>query len=154
MCEVFDGDTFERDADGKRLGKQLLAVRAAMIDGVWRTLDEISQATGFPQASISARLRDLRKARFGRYDVERRRRTQATFEYRVSSQKPMLRCPRCGVWLPGEKGVVVSHLRPRYPKGCGYCSHPEQSVEIENGERIWKCKTCGEGERSQQQLFG
>lgn len=152
--DTFDGDTFERDADGKRLGKQLLAVRALMIDGVWRTLDDISCATGFPQASVSARLRDLRKPRFGRYDVERRRKTAATFEYRLSSQRPVLRCPKCGAWVAGATGVLRSHLREHYPNGCGYCSHPEQKVEIEDGERTWTCKTCGKVERSQQQLFG
>lgn len=35
-------------------------------------------------ASISARLRDLRKPKFGGYVVERRRRTVGTWEYRVS----------------------------------------------------------------------
>lgn len=70
--------------DRKRLCVQLRVVRTLMLDGSWRSLAEIETATGFPQASISARLRDLRKRKFGEYLVERRRRTRAQYEYRVS----------------------------------------------------------------------
>jgi len=44
-----------------------------MRDGEWRTLGEISEATGHPEASVSARLRDFRKPRFGGHTVNRRR---------------------------------------------------------------------------------
>jgi hypothetical protein len=54
-----------------------------MLTANWRTLAEIETATGFPQASISARLRDLRKPKFGPYIVERQRRRPGTWEYRV-----------------------------------------------------------------------
>ncbi len=51
----------------------------------WLTLAEISQALGYPEASISARLRDFRKKKFGSYHVSRRRRVAeaAIWEYRV-----------------------------------------------------------------------
>jgi hypothetical protein len=39
--------------------------------------------TGFPEASISARLRDFRKEQFGKHVVERRRRSQGQWEYRL-----------------------------------------------------------------------
>lgn len=54
-----------------------------MKDGSWHTLPEIAAGTGDPEASISARLRDLRKPRFGSYVVDRRRRSQGLFEYRL-----------------------------------------------------------------------
>jgi hypothetical protein len=57
-----------------------------MNDGQWRTLAEIEEITEDPQASISARLRDLRKERFGEHEVARRRRgsgQRGLFEYRI-----------------------------------------------------------------------
>jgi len=84
----FDGKTFEAKHDAVRLGAQLQSVRLLMSDGRWRTLDEIGEALGFPTASISARLRDLRKARFGSHTVDRRARGdrgRGLFEYRVTS---------------------------------------------------------------------
>src|SRR5438132_145110 len=40
----------------------------------WLTLDELSKLTHYPQASISAQLRHLRKPEFGGYAVEKRQR--------------------------------------------------------------------------------
>jgi hypothetical protein len=86
----FDGVTFNPALDGARLNKQLQAVFDYMRDGQWRTLGEISEAKGFPQASISARLRDLRKPKFGGHVVSRRHRGEASlglYEYRLEVQK-------------------------------------------------------------------
>lgn len=49
-------------------------VYRAMSKGRWMTLEDIREATGYtiPVQSISARLRDLRKAEFGGHDVPRR----------------------------------------------------------------------------------
>jgi hypothetical protein len=83
---LFDGRTFIHELDGGRLGKQLQVVRALMLDGQWRTLGEISEATGYGEASVSARLRDCRKERFGGHQVQRRRRgdgRRGLFEYRI-----------------------------------------------------------------------
>lgn len=79
----FDGQTYERAKDHARLTSQLVRVYACMRDGEWRTLDEISRSIRDPAASVSARLRDLRKAKFGGYAVQRRRRTAGLFEYRL-----------------------------------------------------------------------
>lgn len=83
----FGGSTYDARRDGKRLGKQMRAVRDLMLeleDWEWVTLSDISNASGYPEASISARLRDLRKDAFGGYRVDRRRRAGAgTWEYRV-----------------------------------------------------------------------
>lgn len=48
----FLGSTFDKDADGKRLGRQLQAVKSMMADGCWRTLFEIESAVNAPQASV------------------------------------------------------------------------------------------------------
>lgn len=79
----FDGETFDIKRDGNRLRRQLDAVRNLMADGLWRTLRQISHNTGYPEASVSARLRDLRKSKFGSYVVERRYVERGLFEYRV-----------------------------------------------------------------------
>lgn len=80
----FDGSTFDAALDADRLTSQLARVRQYMQSVGWVTLHEIAQATGYPEGSISARLRDLRKARFGSHEVLRRRRSPGTFEYRVN----------------------------------------------------------------------
>lgn len=83
----FDGATYDRQKDGVRLGEQLGRVREFMLRVAprWHTLAQLAAILGYPEASISARLRDLRKERFGGYTVERRRRTdgRGTWEYRI-----------------------------------------------------------------------
>jgi len=79
----FDGETYEADLDHSRLSRQLATVKRVMLDGRWRTLFEIHALTREPEASISARLRDLRKEKFGGYLVRRRRRSRGLFEYKL-----------------------------------------------------------------------
>lgn len=79
----FDGVTYERERDQDRLRAQLGRVRAAMLDHAWHTLPGLSNTTGDPEASISARLRDLRKEKFGGYTVERRYLDGGLWEYRL-----------------------------------------------------------------------
>ena len=86
--DSFDGRTFSDAQDGERLRTQLFRVRMLMLDGAWRTLAEIETKLDCPQASISARLRDLRKEKFGALTVDRQRRTRGTFEYRVTRPPP------------------------------------------------------------------
>lgn len=82
--QLFDGATIEPKRDQSRLQIQLAAVRSAMWDGKWHTLEWIAEVTGAPQASVSARLRDLRKVKFGAYKVERRYVAEGLFEYRIN----------------------------------------------------------------------
>jgi len=56
------GATFNQPRDGKRLAEQAQRVLNFVSDGAWHTLAEISKGTGTPEASASARLRDLRRA--------------------------------------------------------------------------------------------
>jgi hypothetical protein len=80
---AFGGPTFDAERDGSRLMRQLGLVRELMVDSQWRTLAEIGATTGQPEASVSARLRDLRKPRFGGHTVERRYAGQGLWEYRL-----------------------------------------------------------------------
>lgn len=70
---TFDGGTFSEPLDGDRLRIQLNAVWVFMFDERWHTLREVSVAIGAPEASVSARLRDFRKEKFGGHVVERQR---------------------------------------------------------------------------------
>ena len=82
---MFDEKTYA-PSDGPRLGGQLARVASLMRDGQWRTLYEIAHATGCPEQSVSARLRDLRTPRYGGYTVERQRCHVGVFLYRVKAQ--------------------------------------------------------------------
>jgi hypothetical protein len=82
----FSGGTYNHDSDHDRLKAQLVRVRNVMKDGEWRTLYEIEAITGDSVQSISARLRDFRKDRFGAHTVNRRRRgpdKRGLFEYQL-----------------------------------------------------------------------
>jgi hypothetical protein len=87
----FDGETYEAEHDHERLGTLLQSVRDHMLGhGEWRTLAEITAAVAASsEASVSARLRDLRKGKFGAYIVERQRRgdpADGIHEYRVRAR--------------------------------------------------------------------
>jgi hypothetical protein len=91
---AFGGRTYVADLDARRLGAQLTRVIAAMSDGRWRTLSEIQAqiqtTTGKrdPEASLSARLRDIRKL-WGEEAMESRRRVEdgvdGLWEYRSNA---------------------------------------------------------------------
>jgi len=81
----FDGATYEPPFDRKRLTSMLIEVRSLMLDGEKRSLAQIHEAISRgSEASISARLRDLRKKKHGKYDVRGQRRgslSQGVWEY-------------------------------------------------------------------------
>lgn len=83
---AFGGSTYEPERDGERLSGQLQAVYLLMADGQWRTLAEIKDRVGGTDASVSARLRDLRKSAFGSHVVDRRHVARGLFEYRLKGR--------------------------------------------------------------------
>jgi hypothetical protein len=95
----FRGVTYERDKDGKRLWTQLGAVKQLLVHGAearaggqWRTLKDLKTIlwTHFliraSEAGISARIRDLRKEKFGGYQVERKRLSAGLWAYRIKAE--------------------------------------------------------------------
>ena len=80
----FDGATV-LGIDTRRLAGQLAKVYGLMKDGRFRTLSQIASVAGCLETSASARLRDLRKARFGNHSVVSHRveGTTALYEYRL-----------------------------------------------------------------------
>ncbi len=83
----FDGATYEPSRDHERLTGQKQRIFDLMKDGQWRTLEQISEATDTPQASVSARLRDFRKPKFGGHQVDRYYVEKGLFMYRVIENK-------------------------------------------------------------------
>ena len=81
----FDGETYQPEIDQQRLSSQLERVKALMLDGQWRGLAELAECVGGSEAGVSARIRDLRKLRFGAWTIERRRVDGGYFEYRLKA---------------------------------------------------------------------
>lgn len=80
----FDGQTYDHDRDRERLKGLMLKVYNAMMDGEWRTLRQLTEEIGAgSEASVSARLRDLRKERFGSHTVEREYIDRGVWKYRL-----------------------------------------------------------------------
>jgi hypothetical protein len=84
-CAYFDGPDVS-ESDRERLNSQLWRVYRLMRDGQWRTLAEVARSVGGSEAGVSARLRDLRKERFGGNQVERRRVAGGLWEYRMEGR--------------------------------------------------------------------
>jgi hypothetical protein len=82
-ARAFDGGTYEPGKDYARLNGQLRRVASLMSDGQFRTLAEIASVAGGTEASVSARLRDLRKERYGAREVERQRVAGGLYRYRL-----------------------------------------------------------------------
>jgi hypothetical protein len=66
----FDGSHYDPKHDQIRLAGQIRRIFDLMRDQQWRTLREIATATGDPESSVSAQLRNLRKTKFGMHTVE------------------------------------------------------------------------------------
>jgi DNA-binding HxlR family transcriptional regulator len=81
---AFDGQTYRPEQDFSRLTSQMQKVFDLMQDGSWRTIPEIVETipNATPQ-SISARLRDLRKEKYGSHTVEREHVGRGLYAYRL-----------------------------------------------------------------------
>lgn len=82
----FDGDDYNHQRDHTRLTGQIERVHDLILDGAWRTLNEISDATGDPHSSVSAQLRNLRKGRFGGHNIERKYMGDGLYSYRLGEE--------------------------------------------------------------------
>ena len=83
MFRHFAGAGYRTEADHERLELQHERIFKLMVDGWWRTLDEIHEVTGDPQASISAQLRHLTKQAYGGHTKNRRERSPGLYEYQI-----------------------------------------------------------------------
>ena len=85
----FDGDTYDAGRDCERLTGALLRVYEALTAwrgrSGWLTLRQLAEHAGCSEASASARVRDLRKAKFGAHKIERTRLGKGLFGYRMAA---------------------------------------------------------------------
>lgn len=81
----FDGQTYDHSRDCIRLTGQLAAVKAVMLDAGEHRLSELAMLCGCSEASASARLRDLRKDRFGGWRIIRTHVKNGLFTYRMEA---------------------------------------------------------------------
>lgn len=70
-------------ADLPRIEFLVERVRKQLLRGEWITLAYLSAVCKGSEASVSARIRDLRTKRHGSHTVERRRLDSGIFEYRI-----------------------------------------------------------------------
>lgn len=82
----FDGETYDRERDFERLSSLLGRVHEVMSDGMWYTLNMLRNRCGGTEASLSARVRDLRKAKFGGHTVIRRYIKNGLWEYMLEQK--------------------------------------------------------------------
>jgi hypothetical protein len=78
-----DAPGYDEGRDGRRIARQRARVWQAIYSGGWWGLADIAQTTGDPEASVSARLRDFRKPKFGAHTVERRYVRDGLHHYRL-----------------------------------------------------------------------
>ena len=131
---TFDGASYSADRDGTRLAQQMGRVRRVMADGTWHTLAELAAECDAPEASVSARLRDLRKPRFGGYTVERRYVSAGLFEYRLTQPAASLSPDAAGT--PYDRDGVGQPLAVQP-------SAPAASKPGAEGAPSWTCTRCG-----------
>ena len=83
------GAAYEPKIDAKRLVNQHARIKTFMLEHSWCTLAELAGILDYPEGSISAQIRHLKKPQFGSYKVEKRRRNSegGTWEYRVRKEK-------------------------------------------------------------------
>lgn len=86
----FDGQDYIPTRDNKRLSIQYVAIFDLMSDGQFRTLGEIEDLTSYPQASISAQLRHMRKPRFGGHKVEKEYIGTGLYRYKLLVNKEQI----------------------------------------------------------------
>lgn len=83
-----DAPTYQPDLDFSRLSRQIDRIKALMLDGAPRTIQEITRIVGGSETGNSGLVRDLRKPRNGGFIIKSARRGD----------------PRSGLWeywLPG-----------------------------------------------------
>ena len=83
----FDGSDYIPERDNKRLTRLIDMVFNLMKDNKYRTLEQISDITKGPQASVSAHLRHLRKQKFGSHIVNKKYIGDGLYTYQLIVNK-------------------------------------------------------------------
>lgn len=81
-----DGETFDRARDLERLDSAMGRIFRKMSDGQWYSLAELAEVGRCSEACASARVRDLRKIRFGGFHVSRSHCGKGLWKYRLAGR--------------------------------------------------------------------
>lgn len=81
-----DGETFNRARDLDRLDNAMGRIYTLMKDGRWYTLAELACVGECSEAAASARLRDLRKKKFGGWFVDKANCGDGLWKYRFTGE--------------------------------------------------------------------
>lgn len=117
----FDGDTYEPLQDKERLETLFERVKSTMAGAQWWTLEELAAQAKGSQASVSARIRDLRKERFGGWEIVRRRLQSApesgVWEYQMTGQHVVPTTEQPAVPTTEQPAIPKSVLAGKAPRG-------------------------------------
>lgn len=83
----FNGSDYDHNRDAPRLTEQIQRVFTVLSDRNWHALSHIAMLTGDPEASISAQIRHLRKARFGGWEIEKKHMGNGLYLYRLTGER-------------------------------------------------------------------
>ena len=83
----FDGSDYIPERDNERLTRLVDMIFNLMKDSKYRTLEQISDITKSPQASVSAHLRHLRKQKFGSHTVNKKYMGDGLYTYQLIVNK-------------------------------------------------------------------
>lgn len=81
-----DGQTFDRARDLERLDSAMGRIFRLVRDREWHTLSELAAIGECSEACASARVRDLRKKKFGGYFVDRAHCGNGLWKYRWTGE--------------------------------------------------------------------
>jgi hypothetical protein len=95
----FDGATYNPALDLQRLERQMGRVFEHLSDGQWHTLSSVRDFAGGSENGVAARIRDLRKAKFGSWIVDRERDTnrKGLHHYRLRNHDGTEMPPICTI---------------------------------------------------------
>ena len=83
----FDGDDYQTERDKPRLTDQLQNIKLHMENKGFVRVSDIARKFGYPEPSVSAQIRNLRKERFGSRTVTRRYRGNGIYEFKLEPLK-------------------------------------------------------------------
>lgn len=81
-----DGASFDRERDLARLDNAMGRIYNHMQDGKWYTLAELAEVGQCSEACASARCRDMRKSKFGGFQINKSHCGNGLWKYRFAGK--------------------------------------------------------------------
>jgi len=114
---LFDGhQDQEAAAKDVRLASQLVRVYKLMSNGTGWTLEDLSLAVNAPTSSVSARIRDLRKPRFGAHIIDRIHEGHGLYTYWMMGETNPLLDGKGSRSAKADARIAVREILDRHPK--------------------------------------